>query len=243
MEILKSLERGEYWRNIIYDIINQEGFDPWDIDVGGLADSYMKKIGEMKMIDFEVPGTVVLVGAVLLKMKSDVVSGETFSFEARLAVGGEIETDSMEITEAESREADFDGVVVSSLQPLPQTIEEPRLLVRRIPKRKVTLPELMVFLKRIVMEAEKKEVIRRRRDEQRLEVHINKKNLQRVMREVYRQILRAGKGKGTPFRELVGEWKREAIVAYLIPILHLSCKNKVEIEQKEMFGEILVSAK
>ncbi len=232
MNIVESAESGTYWKNIIYDIVTTEEFNPWDINVGQLADSYLGKVREIKMVDFEVPGTVVLVGAVLLKLKSDVVSGQTFVFEENLSME--------EDKEAEEPVADFDEAVEDENLP-PSSLDEPTLYVRRIPKRKVTLPELMVFLKRIIGQVEKKEKRRRSVEERQVEVQISKKNMERIMREVYRDIKRLAKGEKTTFKHLVEEWKRETVVAHLIPVLHLAHKEKIKMEQKELFGDIFLS--
>jgi len=236
MDILGSAESGVYWKNIIYDIISTEEFNPWDIDVGALTDSYIEKVREIKMVNFEVPGTVILVGAVLLKLKSDVVSGQTFIFEESLAFGQAGGTEGLE----EEPVADIDEITG---QPLPPSSVEETLFVRRIPKRKVTLPELMIFLKRVIMQVEKKDIVRREDAERRLDVQINKKNLERIMREVYKEISRLAKGEKTTFRQLVHEWRKESIVAYFIPVLHLANKDKINIEQKQLFGEIYISPK
>ena len=231
MNIVESAESGAYWKNIIYEIITNEEFDPWDIDVGVLADSYLQKVREIKMVDFEVPGTVVLVGSVLLKLKSDVVSGQTFMFEESLTL--------QEEDAPEEPVADFDTVLEEG--GLPPSLIEPTLYVRRIPKRKVTLPELIIFLKRVVGQVEKKERIRHERDARQLEVQVTKKNVERIMREVFREIKKLSGGDKTTFRNLVDEWKRESVVAYLIPVLHLANKEKINVDQEELFGDIFIS--
>ena len=226
-----------YWKNIIYTIVTTEEFDPWDIDVGTLADVYIEKIKAIKLVDFEVPGTVILVGAVLVKLKSDIVSGQTLMFESSLAFEQGGGTEGLE----EEPVADLDDITGQPLPP--STIDETTLFVRRIPKRKVTLPELMIFLKRVITQVERKDIDRREFEGMRLDVHINKKNVERIMREVYREIARLSKGEKTTFKALVNEWNRESIVAYLIPVLHLANKDKINVEQKELFGEIFISPK
>lgn len=234
--IIVSAEGGTYWKSIIYDIVTKESFNPWDIDVGLLADSYTEKIKEIRMVNFEVPGTVILIGAVLIKLKSDVVSGQTISFEASLASDGStyagIEGDPV---------ADIDDITGKKLPP---SLVDYKLLVRRIPKRKVTLPELIVFLKRVIAEVEQKDVVRRDREGVRLDVRTTKKDLERIMRDVYRDIIGlSGEKKSTTFKELVTDWNRESIVAYLLPVLHLANKDKILLEQPEAFGEIFIAAK
>lgn len=229
-KILESAESGTYWKVIIYDIVSTEGFDPWDIDVGALTDSYMERAKGIKLVNFEVPGTVILIGAVLLKLKSDIVSGQTFVFEGNLAADGQA---------VEEPVADFD--TVGSV--IPQQLMEHKLYVRRIPKRKVTLPELMIFLKRVVNQFDEKETVRKTREGRTMDVQVSKKNLERIMRDVYAQIKSLAGGKNTTFRELVDDWNRESIVAYFIPVLHLAMKDKIRIQQDGPFGEIFIAPK
>jgi segregation and condensation protein A len=233
MDILQYAESGTYWKRIIYDIVGGEGFNPWDIDVGSLTDSYLEKIREIRMVNFEVPGTIILVGSVLLKLKSDIVSGQTFIFEENLS-GGDAE-------ESEDMTADMDEITGEPLPP--STIDEQGLLVRRIPKRKVTLPELIVFLKRVVAQVEKKEVAWKSEKENRMDVQVSKKNMERIMREVYRDIKKLSKGEKTTFKALVSDWRKESVVAYLMPVLHLANKDKINMEQKLLFGDIYLSPK
>jgi chromatin segregation and condensation protein Rec8/ScpA/Scc1 (kleisin family) len=174
------------------------------------------------------------VGAVLVKLKSDIVSGQTLMFESSLAM------EEIQMTQGDPV-ADIDEITGEPLPP--SSLDEPTLFVRRIPKRKVTLPELMIFLKRVITQVEKKDVIRHEEDERRLDVQVNKKNVERIMRDVYREISRLSKGEKTTFRKLVNEWKKESIVAYLIPVLHLATKNKINVEQQVLFGDIFISPK
>ena len=43
-DILFSREIG--WQELIYDLINAEQLDPWNIDITILTDKYLEKIGE-----------------------------------------------------------------------------------------------------------------------------------------------------------------------------------------------------
>ena len=237
MDLMQRLESGVYWKDVIYSVVNQENFDPWDIDVGALADAYLEKIREIKMVSFEIPGTVVLVGSVLVKLKSDMVSSDTFLFEENLNAGMGDEEE--ELMEAEGELGDLEEPEFEEDEDLPSPLDS-QLYVRRVPKRKITLPELMIFLKKVINQAEKKERVREIKEETQMQVEVRKKDLERIMKQVHREIRRTAKGDKTTFRELVREWKKEAIVAYLFPVLHLAAKDKIGIEQKELFGEILI---
>lgn len=235
-DILQYAESGTYWKRIIYDIVSNEEFNPWDIDVGSLADSYMQKIKEIKMINFEVPGTIILVGSVLLKLKSDIVSGQTYIFEENLSADEEYDAE-----EDDQFSADLDDIIGEDKEVIGT---EPSLLVRRIPKRKVTLPELITLLKRVVTQVEKKERFVKDREDRKIEIQLSKKNVERIMRDVYREIRRLSSNKSsTTFKELVDEWNRERVVTYFLPVLHLANRDKIRVEQEELYGEIMITPK
>ena len=72
--LLEMILKEESWEELIYNIVSYEGLDPWDVDIIKLADSFLKYIEGMKTLDFRIPAKVVLVAAILLKLKSDILS-------------------------------------------------------------------------------------------------------------------------------------------------------------------------
>jgi len=155
---------------------------------------------------------------------------EGFNFDEGEGAGGDVDLDV----------PDFDDTL--SEHNLPPSLIEPTLLVRRVPKRKITLPELMIFLKKVIKQSETRKTERVRHAKARVELEVRKKNLEMIMKRVYRDIhRRAGKSK-TTFKEIVAEWTREGVVEHLIPVLHLANKGRVMVEQPEMFGEIFLTA-
>ena len=236
MDLMQSIENGNYWKDVMYEVVNQEGFEPWDVDVCALADAYIEKIRDIKLVNFDVPGTVVLVGSVLVKLKSDMVSSDTFMFEEALSMAEEepIEEDQI---------ADFDDDDDLDMdETLPPSISEPGLAVRRIPKRKITLPELMIFLRKVIKQTESKNVKKLERRERRIELEVRSKNLEMIMKRVYREIRIKTRKDPTTFKELVGGWDRDNIIDYFFPLLHLANKSKITLEQQDLFGDILIKA-
>ncbi len=59
------------WREIIFDLIHTEQLNPWNIDIGLLADKYLEKIQEFEEMDFFVSSKVLLASALLLRIKSE----------------------------------------------------------------------------------------------------------------------------------------------------------------------------
>ncbi len=64
------------WQTIIYDLINSEQMDPWDIDISLLTAKYIGMIKTLENHDFRVSGKVLLAAALLLKIKSTSGSGK-----------------------------------------------------------------------------------------------------------------------------------------------------------------------
>ena len=61
------------WQEIIYDLINSEQLDPWNIDIGILSEGFLVKIREYEEMDFFVSSKVLLAAALLLRIKSELI--------------------------------------------------------------------------------------------------------------------------------------------------------------------------
>ena len=69
--ILFNRELG--WQEIIYDLINTEQLNPWDINISLLADKYLEKIQKIEETDFFVSSKVLLAASLLLRIKSEIL--------------------------------------------------------------------------------------------------------------------------------------------------------------------------
>src|SRR3989338_576328 len=58
------------WKTILYDLVNSEQMNPWDVDISMLSQKYIQIIKEMQEHDFRISGKILLAAAFLLKMKS-----------------------------------------------------------------------------------------------------------------------------------------------------------------------------
>ena len=70
-DLLFSREIG--WQEIIYDLINTEQLDPWDIDIIILTDGYLQKIKDLEESDFFVSSKVLLAASLLLRIKTEIL--------------------------------------------------------------------------------------------------------------------------------------------------------------------------
>ena len=58
---------------LIYDLINTEQLDPWDINIVVLTDKFLERIEKMEETDFFISSKVLLAAALLLRITSEVL--------------------------------------------------------------------------------------------------------------------------------------------------------------------------
>ena len=61
------------WQAILYDLINTEQLDPWNIDISLLANKYLEKVRKLEEADFFVSSKVLYAASLLLRIKSDIL--------------------------------------------------------------------------------------------------------------------------------------------------------------------------
>jgi len=61
------------WQEVIYDLINTEQLDPWDIDLGALSQRYLERIRELEEADFMLSSKVLLISSLMLRIKSELL--------------------------------------------------------------------------------------------------------------------------------------------------------------------------
>ena len=223
--ILKMIIEKESWEEVIYQIVSLENLNPWDVDLVKLTGSFLRYMNQLKEINFRLPAKIVFVAAVLLRLKADYLS----------------------IFEEEETIED----VAKQAGPLEQLGIDPNLIqlgvpIKRIPKRQITLDELMGALKK-AMEVRVKREIRRQVWEERLKVQFTEeqdiaRRIDEMMEEIEKGIKRNKEGAVT-FNDVVKEWKREEVVGKFIPLLHLEQNQKIETKQEDFFKEIYIRRK
>jgi segregation and condensation protein A len=215
--ILKVIIEKESWEEIIYHIVSIEKLDPWDVDLVKLADGFIKFISQVKELDFRIPAKVVFVASILLRLKAESLS--LFEEEEKLAEG--------EVTREEIK--------------IPE-VGELGIPLKRVPKRQVTLEELIHALRKALAVVERREE-RKKRARIRVEAEISgediRERIEKVMNKI-NELMDKLKSEKIAFKELVPKWERKEIVYNFIPILHLDQDRKIETEQEEFFKEIWI---
>src|SRR3989338_7586375 len=64
------------WQEIIYDLINTEQLNPWDIDIMILTGKYLETLQKLEEADFFISSKVLLAAALLLRIKSEILLNE-----------------------------------------------------------------------------------------------------------------------------------------------------------------------
>ncbi|MBI2653763.1 segregation/condensation protein A [Candidatus Woesearchaeota archaeon] len=219
------------WQSIIYELVNNEQMDPWDIDVSILAQKYIDMLRTLKQHDFRVSGKVLLAAAILLKMKSNKLVGEDLSELDRLLIGVEEQIDELGFEETSQ---------------IPKLDEIPTLIPRtpQPRKRKVSIFDLVEALER-ALEVKKRRLLHSI-PPLNLEAPKKKKDITMIIREVYGRIksffISALSGKLTFSKLLPSESKEDKVYTF-IPLLHLAQQDKIELVQETPFGEIQVLLK
>lgn len=215
------------WQSIIYDLVNTEQLDPWNIDLAKLANKYLEKIKELEETNFFVSSKVILAASILLRLKSEILLYKYIKSVDEILFGRKDENKKV----AERIIIDANELpLLYPKTPLPRY-------------RKVSLQELMNALD----QAMSTETRRIKKETSRL---IQEKSADIVLpktkisvkdriRVIYAKMLTHFKKKNAKmsYTDLAGMDKEERIACFL-PCLHLENQQKVFLEQEKHFAEI-----
>jgi len=218
--ILKMIIERQSWEEVLYQIVSIENINPWDVDLIKLTDSFLGYIKKMEQLDFRIPAKIVFVSAVLLRLKADYLS--IFEEEETLE----------EVAQKPFVDLGIDPNLIQLGLPM-----------KRIPKRQVTLDELVIALKKALTVRVKRE-IRRRVWREQLQANIVEEDItvriESMMKQIDELMEKLKKDK-LQFKQIVHKWNREQIVENFIPLLHLEHSQKIKTEQEDFFKEIYIS--
>lgn len=218
--LLKTIIEKQSWEEIIYYIVNIEKIDPWNVDIVKLCEGFIKFLNSVKELDFRIPAKVIFVAALLLRMKTEYLMMK-------------------EEEKVEEKEEEIPEIL--DINPEMLKLSYP---IKRIPKRQITLEELIIALKK-AMEIEKKKKEKRETWRQRLEKELEmEEDIEKRIEIVWKKIEEKSKEKEKiGFREIVEKWERREIVNNFLPILHLEKNEKIKTEQEDFLKEIWIFKK
>ncbi len=217
------------WQSIIYDLINTEQLDPWDVDICLLANKYLEKIKELEEANFFMSSKVLLAASLLLRIKSEILLNYYIPGLDDILFGKEEKKNYVQ----ERIELDDE---------IPELI--PRTPLPRV--RKVTLHELMSALgKAIKTETRriKRIVVDRQREFDTMAVIPRKSiDLKAQIIVLYKKLkdyFLKNKDEKIAFSSFCDKKGKEKIFHFL-PLLYLDNQHRILLEQENHFDEIWI---
>ncbi len=217
------------WQAIIYDLINTEQLDPWDVDIGLLANRFLEKVRSLEEANFFVSSKVLLAASLLLRIKSELLLNKYLPSLDDILFGRQTEKKYIQ----EKIELDEDVPDLVPRTPLPRF-------------RRVSLQELITALGRAI-KTENRRINRVIIDRQRsfeTGVVMPRKgiNVKEQISSLYNKlkgIFSKEEMEKVSFSSFSGESVEEKL-AHFVPLLHLDNQHKVIAEQENAFDEIWV---
>ncbi len=187
-----------------------------------LTNNFIRFVKSVEELDFRIPAKVVFVAAILLRLKADYLS----------------------IFEEEKMEED----ILKEQKPFAELGIDPNLVqlgypMKRVPKRQVTLDELIVALRKALAVRERKTERVKIAREQLADIGTEEEDITKrtetILKEVDELMKKLNQDK-IEFSRIVKEWKKDNIVNKFVPLLHLEHDQKVKCEQEDYFKEIMI---
>ncbi|MGI0141825.1 MAG: segregation/condensation protein A [Candidatus Micrarchaeales archaeon] len=210
---LEQLVTEATWKEVLIDLARKEKFDPWNVDIVEVVDKYIEAVKGMKVMDLRIPANIILAAAILLRLKSEMLSFQ---------------------------EEEVDESLPPEKRPM-VTVDQLSFRLRIPPKRKITLPELITALEEAMKLKEIKETAARETPIP-IQLNINPMDIEAEIDNVYKLVKNnVDKSKMTTFSILSnGKGLEDALLGIFIPLLFLSHKNKITLVQERFFDEIIV---
>jgi segregation and condensation protein A len=217
------------WQALIYDLINSEQLDPWDINIALLANRYLDRIRQLEEESFFVSSKMLLACSLLLRIKSEILLNEHIKSLDDILFGRK-----------EQKKYEYERIIIDENE-IPELL--PKTPMARL--RKVTLQELMNALSQ-AMNTETRRIkkeINQRKAFMDAQIVMPRKtvNIKERIRKIYARVLSwfSRKQERMSFTELAGADRDERIASFL-PILHLDNQSRVWLEQEAYFEEIWI---
>ena len=206
--------------DILVSLAKNGEIDPWDIDIVDVTDKFLAQVAELEKLDLRVSSRTLLFASILLRMKADALE----------------ESEPQDLDEEELLDEDL-RACFPALKPK----------VRRHAKSRVTLSELIHELKKATKRKEKSDVrrlIQLQPQEFDAFAVAHTEDIERQVKRVQRELKRRfGKQDRVLFSELVIDNTAEHIVQTYIPLLFMATRRQIQLEQKELFGDIWIQCK
>ena len=231
-----EMMESSFWKDTLYEVIGQ--MDPWDIDISELATEYASKVEQMEDMNFTIPANVVIVTAVLLRMKADIVGNIPISMDEFMPefLEGDFDLFGELDPSAFSSVGDTLKSEVTGEDGLPIKVNP-----KRIVKRRVTAAELINAIQGVLEEKTLKQKLKKEGNgngKKVMEIAIAA-NITELIEETYKRVMELISAKDVAlFSEMADSLDEK--ISTLMSLLYLSNNQKVKLEQEHLYEEIFI---
>lgn len=213
-DIIELINSEATWKDLLIGLVEKNQFDPWNIDISEIVDSYVNTVKNMKVLDLRVPANIILAAAVLLRLKSSLIT-------------------ITEETEVPVEEAHFERPEMN--------VEGLSFRLRLPPKRRVSLHELIEALDEAMKIKEVRQSLVK--PIVTVPITINTVDIEKEIEDLYRKVKKnAGKDKMITFSSLAKILEiDDFLLGLFIPLLFMAQKGRIMLMQEKFFDEIIVS--
>ena len=219
------------WQAIIYDLINSEQLDPWDIDLAVLSNKFLVKVRLLEEANFFISSKVLLAASLLLRLKSEILLNKDLPSLDDILYGKKEDKKYSQ----ERIELDEDVPELVPRTPLPRF-------------KKVTLQELIQALSHAISTESRriKRVLVLKQHELEAQIPFPKRlfNLHEKISSLYSKLKRmfVNSDERVAFSSLDAVTPEERLITF-VSLLHLDNQQKIWLEQDGHFEEIWVLLK
>ncbi len=220
-DVIELVNREATWRDLLIDLVGRNKLDPWNIDIMEIVDSYVDTVKRLKVLDFRVPANIILAAAILLRMKSNLMSMP--EYEEPIPEDGMI--------------AEEVGRPEISVDPL-------NFRLRLAPRRKISLNELLSALDEAISIKDKRTLVPQKLQPA-LPISLENFDIEAETERLYEEINRnVDKSGMITFNHLSSISSNEDVLLGLfIPLLFLAHNGRVSLVQEKFFSEIIIALK
>jgi len=217
-QLIKIIDQPN-WKIILYDLVNTNQIDIWNVDLINLTDLYLEKIRALKEENLIIPANALLAAAILLKLKAY----------------------SLKLTTPEPPEdlilLSDDNYILSNSVDLNTPM--------RLKEGQVSLEELIDVIDIMMNAPTKKNIDRKLKEKKELEFVLPKRTVdfsersESLLREIRKH---ADDYNMVLFSKFTNHQKDPYLVVenYFIPLLFLVQDKKIDAWQEEFFSEIFI---
>ncbi len=215
------------WQTMIYELIDQENMNPWDINVSILSKKFLQKLKKLKEMNFRISGKVILASALLLKIKSKrLLDTEIVALDNLM--NSEEPIDLLEDFQLESQDYSHEKNALRPRTPQPRV-------------RKISVYDLVDALEKALKLEKKRNHYAKEERTKVLVPRKAEKDIQTRMKEILSQATTYFQANPiVMFNDLVPGDSREDKVFTFLPLLHLENQRALDLCQKQHFGDIQI---